>query len=130
MQQINIGDTLTCAVTGKTFTAQRTGCTFNYAQDSAGRPVSDEGVELSNQRAMLDRTKPVGLYVSQDGRHVTGWKGDIVGNITRSSVSRGNFGGSLMHVRVLDMHGGHWYGKGAGRGMYITLRPCKTKPAL
>ena len=124
--KINVGDTLTCVETGKHFIAASNGSTFNYARDSAGNVYSDEGVNIQENRAMMDRSKPFGCYLSTDGQHVTGWKGNILGRVTLSSVSRtGWHGNQLTHVRVIDNHGGHWHGKGAGRGMCITLRPSK-----
>jgi hypothetical protein len=60
-----------------------------------------------------------------DGSQVTGWKGNTLGVITRCNVTRSNFGGDLTHVRVRDIHGGMWHGKGAGRGMCINLYPMK-----
>jgi len=125
-EKINVGDTLTCTETGKRFIATSNGCTFNYARDSSGNVYSDDGVNIRENRDMLDRSKPFGCYLSTDGRHVTGWKGNILGHVTLSSVSRTGWHGSqLTHVRVTDNHGGRWHGKGAGRGMYITLRPSK-----
>ena len=121
-----MGASLTCSETGATFIAARDGCSVNYAFDNAGHVFSDEGVNIREKRELLDRSNPFGCYVSSDGRHVTGWKGNILGTITRSSVSRtGWHGSTLLHVRVRDCHGGDWYGKGSGRGVCITLRPCK-----
>jgi len=123
---INIGDALTCAETGKHFIAAFDGFTFNYARDSAGNVYSDEGVDIRENREMLDRSKPFGCYLSTDGNHVTGWKGNILGRVTRSSVSRtGWHGSTLTHVNVIDNHGGRWHSKGAGRGISINLHPSK-----
>jgi hypothetical protein len=125
-QDIKVGDALTCAVTGARFIAARAGCSFNYAIDAQGRPVSDEGVDISERRELLDRTGPFGCYLSGDGRHVTGWKGNVLGTVTRSSASRSGWHGtSITAVTVIDVHGGAWHGRGAGRGMCITLRPLK-----
>lgn len=125
MQTINIGDTLTCTETGKQFTAQRDGCSYNYALDREGRIYSDEGVDIRERRDMLDRSKPFYCYVSCDGGRVTGWKGnklgDIVGGLTvppRGSLQPHRF-------RVCDVHGNWWTGRGAGTGMCCTLRAMK-----
>ena len=123
---INMGDALTCSETGKRFNAARDGCSVNYAISSDGKILSDEGVDLHERRELLDRSRPFGCYLSGDGRHVTGWKGNILGQVTRESSSRTGWNRStITHVRVIDCHGMPWHGKGAGRGMCITLRACK-----
>lgn len=125
MQTINVGDTLTCSETGKQFTVQRDGCSFNYALDRDGNTYSDEGVDISERRELLDRSKPFGCYVSGDGRTVTGWKGnrlgDIVGGLT--VPARGSF--QPHRFRVRDVHGNWWTGRGAGTDWYCTLRAMK-----
>lgn len=118
MNTINIGDTLTCAEAGKQFIAQRDGCCFNYAIDREGRVYSDEGVDIRERRALLDRSKPFGCYVSCDGQIVTGWKGNKLGDIVGGR-------GSLQRFRVRDVHGNWWTGRGAGAGMCCTLRAMK-----
>ena len=125
-QTPEIGTAVTCAETGEHFTVARDGCSFNCATTPAGEILSDKGVDLRQRRGLLNRTKPFYCYLSGDGKTVTGWKGNVMGHVTRSSASRtGWHGSSLTHVRVTDVHGGKWYGKGAGRGMCITLRPVK-----
>lgn len=126
---IEIGDVLTCAVTGAQFVAARDGISFNFARDSAGRPVSDAGVDLAERRELLDRSKPFDCYLSSDGRSVTGWKGNVLGTVTRSSKARTGWHGTwIVAVSVTDVHGGHWHGRGRGPGMCITLRPSKGAP--
>lgn len=122
--QIQFGDTLTCAETGKRFIAARDGCTTNYARDSAGNVYSDEGVDIRQRRELAQRAGPFSCYVSGDGERITGWKGNTLGRITSRTIG-GGFGGRMLHIRATDIHGGEWYGKGAGTGMCITLRPCK-----
>lgn len=121
---IQFGQTLTCTETGKQFIAARDGITTNYARNAAGEVFSDEGVDIRERRELLDRSRPFFCYVSGDGRRVTGWKGNKLGEVVSSSVG-GGFGGRLLHVRVRDVHGGLWHGKGAGAGMCITLRAMK-----
>lgn len=128
MRSINFGDTLTCAETGKQFIAARDGCSANYATNLAGEIFSDEGVDIRERRELLDRTKPFVCYLSGNGQHVTGWKGNILGNVVYSSVSRtGWHRTTLTHVRVIDVHGNPWHGKGAGRGMCLRLHPSKSR---
>ena len=126
MNTINPGDSLMCAETGKTFIAARDGFTVNYARTRDGQILSDEGVDLRERRELLDRSRPFGCYLSSDGRRVTGWKGNVLGQVTRESSSRTGWHRSdITHVRVIDCHGNPWHGKGAGRGMCITLRASK-----
>lgn len=65
-------------------------------------------------------------YLSCDGKHFTAWPGGILGTVCRESESRTGWHGSkITHVQVRDKHGAYWHGKGAGRGMVITLTRCK-----
>jgi hypothetical protein len=129
MRQINIGDVLTCAETGKTFTAQTDGFTYNFATGRDGAIISDEGVDIREKREMLDRSLPFCCYLSSDGKRVTGWKGNTLGRVLTESTSRtGWHRSTLTHIVVQDVHGAQWYGKGAGRGMCIRLHARKSKP--
>src|ERR1700692_1133854 len=83
---INVGDTLICHETGKQFTAERQGCTFNYASNDSGEVFSDEGVDIREKRELLDRTRPVSGYLSSDGTHFTGWKENVLGTVVSSHV--------------------------------------------
>lgn len=74
MTNINIGDILTCCETGKQFTAQRDGCSVNYATDRDGNIYSDEGVDIREKRALLDRSKPFGCYISGDNAARITWQ--------------------------------------------------------
>jgi hypothetical protein len=124
---ITIGDTLTCAETGKQFIAARDGCSTNYAWRSTdGAVLSDEGVIAIDHRTLKARAGRFFCYVSTDGKTVTGWKGNTLGRVIARSVIRNPFGGHLTAVSVIDVHGGRWHGRGAGNGMCITLRPSKT----
>jgi hypothetical protein len=126
MQEIKIGDTLTCHMTGKTFVAESQGCTVNYARSNDGKIFSDEGVDLFEKELLKKREPVFGCYLSSDGRKVTGWKGNVHGTVIRSNEFRGGWHGStLTAVRVRDVYGKLWYGRGAGNSMYIRLRPMK-----
>lgn len=126
-RKINFGDVLTCAETGKTFVAAQDGITTNYAIGSNGEIVSDEGVDIRERRELLDRSKPFVCYLSGDGRTVTGWKGNRLGDVIEShrvKLTRRSYthGADYSHVTVRDVHGGLWYGRGSP-GFAITLRP-------
>lgn len=88
MSESLIGQTLTCAETGKQFIGAVEGFSTNYARDSAGRVYCDEGVDAREKRDMLDRSKPFTCYISSDGKHATGWKGNILGRVISSSPIR------------------------------------------
>jgi hypothetical protein len=124
-----IGRTLTCAETGKQFIGASDGFTTNYASNDAGEVFSDEGVHLREVRALLDRSGPFPGYLSSDGKRLTGWKGNTLGHVidwsfctlTRQSWVHGK---DYRSVRVRDIHGREWYGRGSP-GICINLRPTK-----
>lgn len=120
-----VGDRIICSETGKAFIVESNGFTYNYARDSEGKFYSDEGVNIRETNELLDRTKPFFCYLSRDGKTVTGWKGNVLGNVQRLTVG-GGFGNCIHHIRVTDVHGGEWYGRGPGLGMYTRLRACKS----
>ena len=123
------GETVTCHETGKEFVVAQEGITFNYATDSDGNILSDEGVDIREKRALLDRTRPFSCYLDSEGNHVTGWKGNVLGDVISSStvrLTRTSYihGKSMLSVKVKDVHGGLWYGRGSP-SIAITLRPYK-----
>lgn len=126
-----IGETVICCETGRAFVIARDGCSYNYATDSEGNIFSDEGVAIRERRELLDMSKPFHCYVSTDGRSVTGWKGNKLGdayNVGTVRLSRWSpfHGSSMFSYQVTDVHGGEWYGRGSP-GMAITLRASKTR---
>ena len=131
MSESLVGHSLTCAETGKQFIGAVEGFTTNYACDSAGNVYCDAGVDACQKRELLDRSKPFTCYVSSDGKHVTGWKGNILGtiiyssrvNLTRWSYVHGTY---INAYRIRDIHGGIWYGRG-NPGICINLRATKNK---
>lgn len=131
---IRIGDVLTCAETGKQFFAARDGISVNYARDRAGNVYSDDAVNIRERRSMLDRSRPFTCYVSSDGKHVTGWKGNVLGDIVRATRTALPFGRRWSYVHgkdynaytVRDVHGAYWHGKGSP-GVCIRLHPSKSK---
>ena len=123
-----IGSVAICAETKKPFTIARDGCSFNCATNQAGEIISDEGVDIRERREMSHRHAPFDCHVSTHGDRVTGWKGNTLGHVLRSSLIRNPFGGHQLAVTVRDVHGGYWHGRGAGRGMLIRLHPSKHEP--
>lgn len=128
MQSPNVGDVVTCAETGEQFTIARDGCSFNYATTRAGEVLNDRGVDIREKRELLDRSKPFFCYVSGNGQHVTGWKGNTLGNVQAYAESSSGWqGATIARFQVVDVHGQRWSGRGAGRGMCCTLRAMKGK---
>lgn len=80
--------------------------------------------------ALLDRSKPFVAYVSNDGRTVTTWTGGHLGRIVQAlpcKLSRRSWthsDSSYRSLRVIDVHGNAWYGRGSP-GISIVLRACK-----
>lgn len=75
---------------------------------------------------LLDRSKPFTGYLSSDGKRFTNWPGSPLGHVVHSSTYRTGWHESeITHVRVRDVHGSLWHGKGAGPGMFLKLRPMK-----
>lgn len=123
-----LGSIVTCAETGKAFTVARDGCSFNYATTRDGQILSDEGVDIRERRELLNRAQPFVCYVSSDGKHVTGWKGNVLGMVHLYAEHRTGWNGSTQaRFRVMDVHGQMWSGRGAGRGMVCTLRAMKAR---
>ena len=126
-----IGKEIICHETGLKFIGAADGCTTNYARDSAGNLFSDAGVDIAQKRELLDRSKPFVAYISSDGKHLTGWKGNILGSVisrhaitlTRRSLWHGK---EYSAMQIRDIHGGLWYGRGSP-GLCITIRPYKAK---
>ena len=85
-----LGSVQTCAETGERFTIARDGCSFNYATTREGAIISDKGVDIRERRELLDRSRPFTCYLSSDGRHVTGWKGNILGTDAGGTQNWGN----------------------------------------
>lgn len=130
-KSINFGDVLICAETGKQFIAAQEGISTNYATNLEGEVFSNEGAYMRGTRELLDRSKPYYCYISSDGKHVTDWKGNILGDVvywnycklTRQSYTHGK---QYRTITVRDVHGNMWYGRGSP-GICVTLRAKKGK---
>lgn len=76
---------------------------------------------------LRDTSRPFCCYVSNDAKRVTNWPGYLIGEVFAYAEHRTGWHGSTQaRFRVRDVHGNWWSGRGAGRGMYCTLRPMKT----
>ena len=90
-----------------------------------GKLVCYDCADIRQREELKDRSKPFTGYLGE--RNVTTWTGGELMRVTRETDWK--IFGSHFHrgscVHAIDCHGKHWYGRGAGRGMCITLRPCK-----
>jgi len=122
-------ETFTCADCGKTFPVQTSGGT-GYARTADGKTICYGCADIRERAELKDRTRPFCAYVSSDGKAVTTWTGGRLGDVISSrpcALTRQSFThsrGSFRSVRVRDVHGGEWYGRGSP-GVCIKLRACK-----
>jgi hypothetical protein len=83
------------------------------------------------QIAELRTAQRYGAYISGDGKRITTWTGGKLGDITWSrpaQLTRPSFThdqSSYRSIRVLDVHGNVWTGRGSP-GIFIKLRRVKT----
>lgn len=104
-----------------------TGGGTGYAVLNSRRKICYACADKRQVADLLDRSKSFTGYLSSDGSRWTTWTGGTLGNVDRLTVSRsGLHGSSLSNVHVVDVHGNTWCGRGAGTGMCLTLRPCKS----
>jgi len=77
---------------------------------------------------LKDRSQPFTGYLSEGCERFTTWTGGTLGRVVALTEARSGFHGSRQTiVRVRDVHGALWHGRGAGAGMCITLRPMKSE---
>ena len=127
VKDIEVGKTvLTCHKTGKKFTVQRDGCSFNYATDSKGNYYSDEGVYLALKDEVLKDTK-IFAYADLNKRIIQGWKSEhTIGKILCHYTRSNGFCGKMDHIEVKMFDGSLWKGKFKSESMQcVTLRKCK-----
>ena len=102
------------------------GCGTGYAVLKNRRRVCYACADKRQRADLLDRSGPFTGYLSSDGQQWTTWTGGTLGTVDRLTTSRSGWWGSeQVHVHARDVHGNAWFGRGAGRGMALTLRPCK-----
>lgn len=118
--------TLSCGHPPTTTEGPGAGC----AIDGDGRTLCYACANEHARSELLDRSKPVVAYLSGDERTVTTWSGGVLGYVIRCvpcALTRPSFTHdrrSYRSVRVSDVHGNTWYGRGSA-GIAIRLRPCK-----
>lgn len=73
--------------------------------------------------------KPFYAYVDSHACNVTGWPGFKLAAIFGYGESRCGWNGSyIARFLAKDTAGNWWKGRGAGKGMCCTLRPCAKRP--
>lgn len=83
----------------------------------------------ASERDRLKTAEAFGAYLSRDGKRVTTWTGGELGQVTRWNycrlTRRSNWHGTdYRTVRVVDVHGAQWHGRGSP-GIAIKLRRAK-----
>ena len=121
-----------CDECGAVKIAGGSGCGTGYASvPHPGAPKERRMVcyacaDQMQRTELADRSGPFLGYISSDGATFTTWTGGTLGRVTSHSSYRGGWHGSRLHCyRVRDVHGADWFGRSAGPGMCIRLRPCK-----
>jgi hypothetical protein len=109
-----------------------TGCASGYALTPKphDRMVCYICADAQQREDLRDRSRSFGAYLASDGRTIATWTGGELGRVIWSNpctLTRRSFwhdSRSYRSVRVRDVHGAYWFGRGSP-GVCITLRPCK-----
>jgi hypothetical protein len=97
-----------------------------YANCSDGKTVCYPCADKRQIAELLDRSRPFVGYLSSNTNRFTTWTGGELGRVVALTEAYSGFHGSRQTiVRVRDVHGALWHGRGAGAGMAIKLRPMK-----
>lgn len=96
-------------------------------RDDAAKMVCYACCYLRDIEQLKDRTKPFCAYLSCDSTELHNWPGKSLGRVCNLSSSRSGWNGTRIYrFNVCDVHGQWWSGRGAGAGMFCTIRPMKT----
>lgn len=102
-------------MTGQPFTS-------GTAHTSDGRVLCYTCAE-AEELAAFHEAATYGAYLSSDGRTVTTWTGATLAQVTSNTdADNGWHGSTITHIRAVDSTGAHWFGKGGGEGMCLTMR--------
>lgn len=122
-----------CKQTKPVQTSGGTGYAFRPKSD---KPICYPCADKRQIEDLKDRSQPFVAYlslVSKDsylGYKITTWTGGELMKVTSArpcELTRMSFTHSrngYMSVHAVDVHGGHWHGRGS-EGIAIKLRPCK-----
>ena len=113
-----------CADCGQTFYDET-----KYARSSSDEMLCYSCCTVRDLQAIKTYDRFTG-YLSSDGRQFSTWSGGLLGHVIDSrpcKLTRMSFTHdrkSYRSVRVRDVHGREWYGRGSA-GIVITLRACE-----
>lgn len=119
-----LGTSFVCADCSTTVTIEQQGCSFNYASKRNGEKVC-LACTLKEEIRSIENDENVFCYLSNDGRTLTDWKGNVLAKVTSNWDILNNFAGKITCIRATTKNGRKLHGKGPGEGMYIKMRPCK-----
>jgi len=120
-------ETVICADCGEPCIPQ--GCGTGYAVLNDGKRICYPCADNRQIEELKDRSKPFVGYVGKDNS-ITSWTGGKLMTITRAwpcqltRPSNWHDSKSFMSIHAVDVHGGHWAGRGS-EGIAIKLRPVK-----
>lgn len=118
-----------CSTCGAAFPIHPAGYSggTGYASHADGSKVCYSCAD-TEQRAELTTANVYGVYLSGDGKSLTTWTGGKLATVTHESDAKtGFYGSTIRSVRAVTPDGSHWYGKGRGRGMCLTVRRNKVR---
>jgi len=123
------GVSFQCAQCGAVKPVQTSGGT-GYGYNAQDQIVCYACCTVNDKEQLKDRSKPFFAYINGEGNAIHTWSGGHLMKIARSrscQLTRHSFWhsrDSFMSVHCVDVHGGHWHGRGSA-GICIKLRPCK-----
>lgn len=100
-------------------------CSTGYGVDAMGHSICYSCCAKEDITFLLKR-EPTLVYLSSDMTRVTNWPGSTLGKVDSHSVVAHPWGVTIYHVRITDVHGAKWFGRGRP-GMVLTIRPMKGK---
>jgi hypothetical protein len=92
-----------------------------YAHLIDGRRVCYSCADEAQRRQVVQDHTFVG-YLDSDARRVTTWTGGELAKVTRTKPTADD----KVSVWAVTPDGRYWYGRGAGRGMVLTMRTIKS----
>lgn len=125
MSNVKLGQEITCTACGKTFLAERVGCSVNYAH--RGDTFACLDCAYGEERHIAETSPHFCAYLSSDGCTITDWLGNALARVTRKWDVSNNFAVTVTRVRAVTREGRKLYGCGPGEGMYIRMHASKVR---
>ncbi len=120
----NAEPTVICSLCGATCIAPAGSCTTGYGVTTDGQKVCFPCCEKLDREHLTQRI-PTGVYLASDLATVTNWPGGVLGRVVSSKrVCKRLSPDPIYAIRVVDVHGGQWYGRGSA-SCALLLRPAK-----